>query len=94
MTVKKRGYGAKDMREVSDTPELTKQDFAKAKPFAEAFPDLAKSIRKGRGPNKAPTKTLVSLRLSPDVLTHFKSKGPGWQSKIDEVLRKAAGVKR
>jgi uncharacterized protein (DUF4415 family) len=94
MTVKKRGYGAKDMREVSDTPELTKEDFAKAKPFAEALPDLAKSIRKGRGPNKAPTKTLVSLRLSPDVLTHFKSKGPGWQSKIDEVLRKAAGVKR
>ncbi|WP_441229919.1 BrnA antitoxin family protein [Tardiphaga sp. 215_C5_N2_1] len=94
MTVKKRGYGAKDMREVSDTPELTKDDFAKAKPFAEALPDLAKSIRKGRGPNKAPTKTLVSLRLSPDVLTHFKSKGPGWQSKIDEVLRKAAGVKR
>jgi uncharacterized protein (DUF4415 family) len=82
------------MREVSDTPELTKDDFAKAKPFAEALPDLAKSIRKGRGPNKAPTKTLVSLRLSPDVLTHFKSKGPGWQSKIDEVLRKAAGVKR
>jgi uncharacterized protein (DUF4415 family) len=94
MTVKKRGYGAKDMREVSDTPELTKEDFAKATPFAEALPDLAKSIRKGRGPNKAPTKTLVSLRLSPDVLTHFKSKGPGWQSKIDEVLRKAAGVKR
>ncbi|MDR6660510.1 BrnA antitoxin family protein [Tardiphaga sp. 1201_B9_N1_1] len=94
MTVKKRGYSAKDMREVSDTPELTKDDFAKAKPFAEALPDLAKSIRKGRGPNKAPTKTLVSLRLSPDVLTHFKSKGPGWQSKIDEVLRKAAGVKR
>ncbi len=73
---------------------MTKDDFAKAKPFAEALPDLAKSIRKGRGPNKAPTKTLVSLRLSPDVLTHFKSKGPGWQSKIDEVLRKAAGVKR
>jgi uncharacterized protein (DUF4415 family) len=94
MTVKKRGYGTKDMREVNDTPELTKDDFAKAKPFAEVFPDLAKSIRKGRGPNKAPTKTLVSLRLSPDVLTHFKSKGPGWQSKIDEVLRKAAGVKR
>jgi len=94
MTVKKRGYGAKDMREVSDTPELTKEDFAKAKPFAETFPGLAKSIRKGRGPNKSPTKTLVSLRLSADVLTHFKSKGPGWQSRIDEVLRKAAGVKR
>jgi uncharacterized protein (DUF4415 family) len=50
------------------------------------------SIRKGRGPNKAPTKKLVSLRLSREVINHFKSAGPGWQSRIDETLRKA--VKR
>jgi uncharacterized protein (DUF4415 family) len=81
------------MREVSDNPEWTKADFARAKPFAEALPELAASIRKGRGPNKAPTKRLVSLRLSPDVLDHFKAKGPGWQSKIDETLRKAARLK-
>jgi hypothetical protein len=60
------------LRDVSDNPELTKADFGKAKPFAEAFPDLAASIRKGRGPNKAPTKRLVSLRLSPEVIEHFK----------------------
>jgi hypothetical protein len=53
---KKPGYGKKDLREVSDTPRLTKADFAKARPFSEAFPDLSASIRKGRGPNKAPTK--------------------------------------
>jgi uncharacterized protein (DUF4415 family) len=58
------------------------------------LPELAAAIRRGRGPNKAPTKKLVSLRLSPDVLDHFRAKGPGWQSKIDDVLRKAAGVKR
>jgi uncharacterized protein (DUF4415 family) len=57
------------------------------------MPELAASIRKGRGPNKAPTKKLVSLRLSPDVLDHFKAKGPGWQSKIDDALRKAARLK-
>jgi uncharacterized protein (DUF4415 family) len=87
--VKKRaGYSQKDLREVSDNPELTKADFARAKPFAEAFPDLAVSIRKGRGPNKAPTKKLVSLRLSPEVIEHFKATGDGWQSRIDETLRK------
>jgi uncharacterized protein (DUF4415 family) len=91
---KKKGYSARDLREVSDNPEWTAEDFAKAKPFAEVFPELAASIRKGRGPNKAPTKKLVSLRLSPEVLDHFKSKGPGWQSRIDAVLRKAAGVNR
>jgi uncharacterized protein (DUF4415 family) len=92
-TVRKKSYTARDMREVSDNPEWTKADFAKAKPFAEALPKLAASIRKGRGPNKAPTKKLVSLRLSPDVLDHFKAQGRGWQAKIDDTLRKAARLK-
>jgi uncharacterized protein (DUF4415 family) len=90
---KKRGYSARDLREVSDSPELTKEDFAKAKPFAEALPDLAASIRKGRGPNKAPTKKLVSLRLSGKVLEAYKAKGPGWQSRIDEDLRRINKIK-
>lgn len=42
-----------------------------------------------RGPQKAPTKRLVSLRLSPEVLEHFKASGPGWQTRIDEALREA-----
>jgi uncharacterized protein (DUF4415 family) len=92
-TPKKKSHTARDMREVSDNPQWTKADFAKAKPFAEALPELAASIRKGRGPDKAPTKRLVSLRLSPDVLDHFKAKGKGWQSKIDDALRKAARLK-
>ncbi len=85
-------FGHEDLREVGDSPELTEADFAKARPFAEVFPDLSASIRKGRGPNKSPTKKLVSLRLSPDVIEHFKKEGPGWQSRIDETLRKV--VKR
>jgi uncharacterized protein (DUF4415 family) len=84
---KKARYGAKDIREVSDNPELTKADFAKARPFGEVFPDLAASIRRGRGPSKSPTKKLVSLRISPEVIEYFKSTGDGWQSRIDETLR-------
>jgi uncharacterized protein (DUF4415 family) len=90
---KKKGYTAKDLKEVSDNPEWTKEDFARARPFAEVFPELAASIRRGRGPNKAPTKKLVSLRLSPDVLDHYRSKGPGWQTRIDDALRKAAKLR-
>jgi uncharacterized protein (DUF4415 family) len=89
---KNAGYSRKDLRDVGDNPELTKADFARAKPFAEVFPDLAASIRKGRGPNKAPTKKLVSLRLSREVIEHFKATGNGWQSRIDETLRRV--VKR
>ncbi|MFZ0395880.1 MAG: BrnA antitoxin family protein [Terracidiphilus sp.] len=49
-----------------------------------------KMVRRGkRGPQKAPTKKLVSLRLSPEVVEHFRSTGPGWQTRIDETLAKA-----
>lgn len=44
----KKGYTARDMRAVSDNPEWTKGDFAKAKTFGEVFPGV---VRKGRGPN-------------------------------------------
>jgi uncharacterized protein (DUF4415 family) len=39
-----------------------------------------------RGPQKASTKTLVSLRLSPEVIDHFKVTGRGWQTRIDGAL--------
>ena len=49
-----------------------------------------KVIRRGkRGPQKTPTKKLVSLRLSPEVIDHFKSTGPGWQTRIDSTLLKS-----
>lgn len=42
-----------------------------------------------RGKQKSPTKTLVTLRLSADVLQHFRSTGPGWQTRVDETLKAA-----
>lgn len=49
-----------------------------------------KVMRRGkRGPQKTPTKKLVSLRLSPEVIEHFKAEGPGWQTRIDSALREA-----
>jgi uncharacterized protein (DUF4415 family) len=56
--------------------------------FAQA--DLirkGKVVRRGkRGPQKAPTKKLVSLRLSSEVVEHFKATGRGWQTRIDGAL--------
>jgi uncharacterized protein (DUF4415 family) len=43
--------------------------------------------RPGR-PFSAVTKIPVSIRLSPDVLDHYRSSGRGWQGRIDEALRK------
>lgn len=45
-----------------------------------------------RGPQKAPTKDRVGLRLDHDVVEYFRSTGPGWQSRINDIL--AAHVKQ
>jgi len=82
-------YRQEDWDEVSDNPEWTEEDFAKARPFAEVFPELAEKIRRARGPQKAPTKTLVSLRIDKDILERFQADGAGWQSRINDALRKA-----
>jgi uncharacterized protein (DUF4415 family) len=86
------GYTRKDWDDVR-SPELTAEEIARAKPFAEVFPELAASIRRGRGPNKAPTKKLISLRLSGQVIEAYKAKGPGWQSRIDADLRRINKIK-
>jgi uncharacterized protein (DUF4415 family) len=79
-----------------ENPEWTAEDFAHAKPFAEVFPDLAaKEIAKrGRGPQKAPTKRMVSLRLDPDVLARWRASGAGWQRRINDTLARHAPRRR
>ncbi len=88
-----RGYTKADLEDVSDTPEFTADEIAKAKPFAEALPELAASAKRVRvrGRQKAPTKQLISLRLDRSVLEAFKSEGPGWQRRINEALKIAIG---
>jgi uncharacterized protein (DUF4415 family) len=42
-------------------------------------------------PSLPNAKELVSLRIDRDILDHFQEAGPGWQDRINEALRKAAG---
>lgn len=50
--------------------------------------DAADFKRRQRGrPRVQAPKRLVSLRLDPDVVARFRATGPGWQSRINEVLR-------
>ena len=44
-------------------------------------------LKRGRGPQVTPTKVLTSVRLDADILEYFKSKGAGYQSRINSVLR-------
>lgn len=72
-----------------DNPELTEEDFARMRPASEVVPELVEAYRRSRGPQKAPTKALVSLRLDRDVLDRLRASGPGWQKRANEMLRKA-----
>ena len=85
-------YSREDWEDVMDNPEWTREDFAKARPFAEVFPELALELKRGRGKQKAVTKQLVSLRMDRDLVERFKADGKGWQSRINDTLRKAIGA--
>lgn len=37
-------------------------------------------------------KEAVTIRIDRDVLDYFQEDGPGWQDRINEALRKAAGL--
>ena len=77
-----------------DAPEATDEQLAQAKPFTEAFPSLAEAIRKNVGgrPKADNPKVAVSLRLDQDIVARFKASGPGWQTRMNDALRHAAGL--
>lgn len=77
-----------------DNPEWTREDFARARPASELPPEILAAFPKTRGAQQAPRKVAVSIRLSQDVIDFYKSGGPGWQTRIDETLKKAIGGKR
>ena len=68
--------------EKDDAPDLSRdgwpEKFAKAK------------VRRGRPPVDRP-KVSTTIRLSPEVIDHFKAGGRGWQTRIDEALREWIG---
>ena len=83
------GYTKEDWDD-ADSPELTDDQLAQGRPFAEVFPDLMDSIRRSRGrPALANPRKHISLRLDPDVIDKFKATGKGWQGRINEVLKNA-----
>ena len=78
-----------------DAPEATDAQLDQAKPFDEAFPALADTMRRnmaGRPQSKTPKKVAVSLRLDPEVIDRFKASGPGWQTRMNNALREAVGL--
>jgi len=66
-----------------DAPDLSAPYWADK--FAKA------KVQRGR-PKAEVTKVSTTIRLDPDVIDAFKANGAGWQGRINEALRKAAGL--
>lgn len=80
-----------------ENPEWTEEDFRKARPASEVMSaaHLALLVRqpgRPKGSTKADAKQQVALRLDRDVIERFKAAGPGWQTRMNEALRRAAGL--
>jgi uncharacterized protein (DUF4415 family) len=74
-----------------DAPEWTEDQFDRAEIAVggKVVRPAQGTVTRSRGrPKKADAKVHTHIRLSPLVLGHFRATGPGWQTRIDEVLRK------
>jgi len=66
--------------------EITAADLKSALKFHE-LPEPIQAVLKTRGPQHAPTKEQISIRLSREVLDGFRAFGEGWQTRMDGALR-------
>jgi uncharacterized protein (DUF4415 family) len=46
-------------------------------------------VRRGRGPQRSPTKVSTTIRIDAEVLDYFRSTGAGYQTRMNDILRAA-----
>ncbi len=76
--------GKKRWTDPDDAPELTREFFRSGDVYRGE-----KLLRRGRPPAGSRPKEAVKLRISPEVLEHYRSGGPGWQTRINATLERA-----
>lgn len=77
--------------------ELSAADFKRARPASEVLPKIfppplvAEMLKpKRRGPGKEPPKAVTTLRLPPETLERWRASGPGWQTRMADLLSRQA----
>ena len=76
---------------LGEVRELTREDFERGVPFSALPESLQAKLRKPRGPQVAPKKERITIRLSQEVVERFRASGPGWQAKMDRALQEWLG---
>ena len=76
-----------------DAPELTPELMALMRPVKEAAPAVYRALqeaKRGRGPQRQPTKVSLTVRLEPDAVAAYRATGRGWQSRLSADVSRAA----
>jgi uncharacterized protein (DUF4415 family) len=78
--------------------QLTKADIARMRLARDVLPAellavLPKRRPGQRGSQKTPTKIQITLRLDARVIDHYRAQGEGWQSRINDDLKKLTNAR-
>ena len=95
---RERGLSFEDVASLDWTTAAVRQDrrrgenpewTAEARPFAEVFPKQSKALKKGGRPPVAQPKLHIGFRLAADVVQGVRATGPGYNARVEKVLREA-----
>ena len=78
--------------EDGEVRELTREDFRRMRPIAEVDPGMLEAVaqwRKVGRPKAITPKTHISFRLAAEVVESIKATGPGYNARVEQVLRSA-----
>jgi uncharacterized protein (DUF4415 family) len=89
MPMKKRPFVSKWV-DPDDAPGLDRDWFERAE--IREGGQLIRPAKIAGAPKRVAPKTPISIRQDADVIAYFRATGPGWQSRINDALRKAAGL--
>ncbi len=75
-----------------ENPPITAAQWKRFRPSSEVVPHIVEAYRRslGRPPADEEPKIAVSIRLNRDAVATLKAAGPGWQTRINELVVKAA----
>lgn len=76
-----------------EAPELTPERAAMLRLGRDVLPEyvLAQFPRSPGRPRSPSPKVQTTVRFDAEVIDYFKAGGPGWQSRMNQALRQAAG---
>jgi uncharacterized protein (DUF4415 family) len=76
-----------------NNPPLDEETLARMRTAREVVPEIVKEAAKMGRPKLESPKEAIKLRIDRDVLAHYRATGLGWQTRINDTLRRAAHLK-